>query len=102
MHEWRNKHKKLWPSRYSDDALEQSLGYSPHNQRTKLLKQELSEQRMQQLQNIPGFACAQQEQQWNDTYLQICAWVEDRLDRKTLQRPRLPSRRSSDVKENKN
>ena len=99
VRKWRSSRRNAWPSASSDDAHETFLANFLHHQRQKLCKQELSEQRMQQLYNIPGFARAQHENQWNDTYLQVCNWVKKRrATQQSLQRL-LPSQYSSDPEE---
>ena len=96
VHEWRNKHKGSWPNTHSNDAHERFLGNFLHQQRKNLIKQTLTEKRRKQLEKIPGFACAQREQQWNDKYLQLCAWVAKQKSEAVL-----PTRHSADPEEKK-
>ena len=56
---------------------------------------------MKQLSNIPGFACAQLDEQWNDTYMQLCSWVDERCATEQVTQRLLPSRYSADPKEKK-
>ena len=65
----------------------------------KICKQELSEQRVKQLRNIPGFGCAQLEKRWNDTYVQLCNWVDKRCATEDRCKRCLPSHHSTDLEE---
>ena len=96
VHEWRNKHKGSWPNTHSNDAHERFLGNFLHEQRKNLIKQTLTDTRRKQLEKIPGFACAQREKQWNDKYLQLCAWVAKQKSEAVL-----PTRHSADPEEKK-
>ena len=53
---------------------------------------------MKQLHNIPGFASAQHDQNWNDTYLQLNEWV---VKNSAAQQILFPSRYSADPEEKK-
>ena len=99
VHKWRNAHNGAWPSAGSEDEHERFLANFLHHQRKKLCKQQLSEERRKQLDNIPGFSSAQMDQRWNDTYLQVCEWVEERRTAQQFIHRLLPSRYSSDPQE---
>ena len=54
---------------------------------------------MVQLSNIPDFACAQLDTRWNETYMQLCSWVEERCAGKEVLQRLLPSQHSSHPRE---
>ena len=95
VHQWRCKHQGQIPRQTSEDANERFLAMFLHRQRHKLCKQELSENCVKQLSNIPGFACVQNDTDRNKKYLSLNNFVEKRTAHEQDNARWFPSRYST-------